>query len=257
MAKTGAADMSQEVKDAMGAWLAPIWWAERRAMDLCARWTHEVGPGLGDRSLEEDKLFLCRQASDELRHYRLYTSLMTEAGFDPWDLQDRYVDRQNPVVRQRPETAPAGMDLSAHVAPGVVNDLVWTTLTTQFAAENLAIVVFDHVYGCEQLADGVRDVLDGIISDEAVHAEYGEERVRDRLQSGEISDEYVRSVWPAVVREIRTGTLGAWNAVTDEAIAAKKSADMYLSSEDITNRALDRLSGKLLKMGVDVRGVVD
>lgn len=252
MAKTGAADMEQEVKNAMAAWLAPIWWAERRAMDLCARWSAEVGTGLGDPAMEDDKLFLVRQASDELRHYRLYTSLMREAGFDPWELQARYVDANNPVVRQRPEKAPAGMSLEKFVAPGVVNDLTWTTLSTQFAAENLAIVVFDHIYGCEQLADGVRDVLDGIIADESVHAEYGEQRVRERLARGEIDDEYVKSVWPALVREIRTGTLGAWNAVSDEAVAAKQSADMYLSAEEIVARSLDRMSGKLATMGVDV-----
>lgn len=252
MARTGAADMPVEVKEAMGAWLAPIWWAERRAMDLCAKWTHEIGAGLGDAKLEEDKLFLCRQASDELRHYRLYTSLMREAGFDPWELQDRYVDKENSVVRQRPETAPAGLPLDKFVAPGVVNDLTWTTMSTQFAAENLAIVVFDHIYSCEQLADGVRDVLDGIISDEAVHAEYGEERLRDRLESGEISEDYVTAVWPALVREIRAGTLGAWNSVSDEAIAAKKAADMYLPADEIVQRSLDRMGAKLAAMGVAV-----
>jgi hypothetical protein len=139
------------------------------------------------------------------------------------------------------------------VAPGVVNDLAWTTLTTQFAAENLAIVVFDHIYGCEQLADGVRDVLDGIIADESVHAEYGEERVRARLETGELSDEYVQAVWPALVREIRCGTLGAWNAVSEDAIAVKQQADMYLSADDIVARSVERLAGKLAEMGVDVR----
>ncbi len=252
MARTGAAEMAPEVKEAFVAWIAPIWWAERRAMDICARWTHEVGGGFGDREQEADKLFLCRQASDELRHYRLYTSLMKECGVDPWEAQARYVDAQNPVVRQKPERAPVGMPLDDFVAPGVVNDLTWTCLATQFAAENLAIVVFDHIYSSENLADGVRDVLDGIISDESVHAEYGEERVRDRLESGEIGPEYIQAVWPALVREIKVGTDGAWTSFSEEAVKAKELAEMHLPAEEIVARSTERMATKLAAMGVEV-----